>query len=226
MTSLIPTQDDFLHVYDTLAIDMATFKEAIPDIETAVFFAAALDLSLYNTSSLLRRLFPYERMVEFFTEGNHSTMLQQYVVDPQYVPDVHDMPVAQYVGQPPKSELLAHLLEHATTRVGSSITEVASSIATILGKFPSKAGNMSLRHLANFNHKRNQVGTFSATIQHQPEEKNLVILDDSGSMGASLIEAIADEVVALSYSINATLVLVSNTARRWAPGAFTTDAVL
>ena len=226
MTSLIPSLDDFLHVSDTLAIDLVALKEAVPDIETAVFFAAALDLSLHDTSCMLERLFPHESVVRFFTEGDHSTTLQQYIVDPQYVPGVHDMPVSQYVGQPPQSVLLTHLLDYATTPVGSSIAEVASSIGTILSKFPHKAGNMSLRHLANFNHRRNQVGSFSATIQHQPEERNLVILDDSGSMGPQLIQAIADEVVALSYSINATLVLVSNTARRWAPGAFTTASVL
>ena len=106
MTTLIPSQDDFLHVSDTLAIDLVALKEAIPDIETAVFFAAALELSLHNTSCMLRRLFPYEQVVEFFTEGDHSTTLQQYVVDPQYVPGVHDMPVSQYVGRPPESVLL------------------------------------------------------------------------------------------------------------------------
>ena len=202
----------------------SVLANVLPDIETALFFAAAYKLPADKLSELLHKLFK-SNVLDALRSGEHSTELQDYIVDtvPEYVDEVTGV---FFTEQPPKGELLVHLWENIDITIAQSIQEVANNLSLVLNSLPSKQGQMMFKTLAVLNKRRPTIGDYRPVIHHQRIQDQLVIFDDSGSMGEGTVRAIANEVVALSYNANATLALVSNTARVWEPGTYGVGDVL
>ena len=85
---------------------------------------------------------------------------------------------------------------------------------------------MVFQSMRVLNNKRPVIGDYRATIKHQAVPDVAVVLDVSGSMTENTIRTIIDDVVALSWSANAHLFIVSNDTLHWEPGTFSSDMVL
>lgn len=207
-------------------ISVAQLKAWLPDVETALFFAKVFKLDYRKLGSLLTTVCN-SSVLEVLQAGDHSTELQDYLVStvPQQVWP-QETEVFSEDAVPPKGEILPELWEDAQVVIAKSIQEVADKVGSALTKLPSKEGHMVFQQLAAMNKLRPTIGDYRAQIQHQAVPNVLVILDDSGSMTQETIEAIIEDVVALSWKANAHLALVSNTARHWEPGSYSVDNVL
>ena len=217
------TEFELFDLGNNKKISVAALKRLLPDIETALFFGKVYKLDAYKLGQLLQLTHESNVLTALF-EGSHSVELQSYLVD--VVPDHID--VEPYIGSPDAkdSEVLAQLFASAEVEVAESIAKVADTLAGTLNRLPSKEGQMLFKSMASLNHKRGTIGTFKASIQHQPVPDVLVILDVSGSMSEGTIRTIVDDVVALSWKANAHLAIVSNDTFLWEPGSYDSDAVL
>ena len=217
------TEFELFDLGNNKKISVAALKRLLPDIETALFFGKVYKLDAYKLGQLLQLTHESNVLTALF-EGSHSVELQSYLVD--VVPDHID--VEPYIGSPDAkdSEVLAQLFAMAEVEVAESIAKVADTLAGTLNRLPSKEGQMLFKSMASLNHKRGTIGTFKASIQHQPVPDVLVILDVSGSMSEGTIRTIVDDVVALSWKANAHLAIVSNDTFLWEPGSYDSDAVL
>lgn len=203
----------------------STLRSFIPDIETALFFAKAYNMTYTNLSVLIRTLFK-SSVIDALTSGEHSESLQDYIdavvpddiwiqgKRPGFVPDV---------GQ---GDILTELWKDLEVTIAKSIAEVADKLGHVLDSLPSKEGAMTFQHLNKLNRQRPTIGSYESVIKHQRLARNLVILDVSGSMSESTIRAIVDDVVALSYNANAYMAIVSNTAFAWEPGTYDAQDIL
>ena len=200
----------------------------LPDIDTALFFAKAYDLSYARVSELVQLLFQSDIITALLGEADqHSAELQDYVIE--LVPDVHKGELSDaFTDTTVKhdTEMLAQLWQAAEVEIAKSIAEVATKIGGVLNRLPSKYGTMTFSHLRKLNTQRNSIGVFGAQIQHQRVAPRLVVLDVSGSMTQRTVETIVDEVVALAYQANASLAIVSDAAFLWGPGEYSTAVVL
>lgn len=203
----------------------AALGRILPDVATALFFAKAMKMDYQRLSELLFGLFR-SSVVVALSEGNHSTSLQDYVVEtvPPYVWPEGKAP--DFNPTVPPSEVLPELWEAATIQVASSIAEVAEKLAGVLHALPSKEGEMAFAHLAKLNRQRPTIGVYQARIQHRVVPDSLVVLDVSGSMTEETIRKIVGDVVALSWKANAHLAIVSDSTFLWEPGSFDAKAVL
>ena len=202
-----------------------SLSKLLPDVDTALFFARAVKMDYAKVGELLQGLFKTS-VLDALQRGDHSETLQDYIVD-MLPPSVEH--VARSINFVPDSghgEILPHMWEAIEIGVADSIGEVAAKLSTVLDSLPGKAGVMSFQHMMQLNRRRPTIGDYKATIKHPLRSKNLVILDDSGSMSASTISAIAGDVVALGMKAEATLALVSNTTRVWEPGTYSLKDVL
>lgn len=202
-----------------------TLQKLLPDFETALFFARAYEMDYTQLGKLIRGVFPGNDVVRALSEGTHSTTLQSYIVDT--VPtDVLRQAKPDWVPTPPPAQFLPALWESVDLVIADSVKVVANKIGGIIDSLPSKEGKMVFQTLAKMNRQRPTIGVQQLGIHHQRTERNLFILDDSGSMTASTIRRIIDDVVASAWKVNATLALVSNSARVWEPGTYSVDQVL
>lgn len=210
-------------------ISHAALHQLLPDVETLLFFAKAYELDYHQLSDLIRLRFPGTDVVEALLNegGQHSTELQDYLVDT--IPeDVYPEDDIGYDDDAdiPEAALLTHLWEAALVEVAQSIKDVAAKLHDTIAAMPSKYGEMHFSHMRRLNQQRQSIGTYGASIRHNPVAPRLVVLDVSGSMTASTVQRIVDEVVALAYQAEAGLAIVSNTATYWEPGKFTSEDVL
>lgn len=207
-------------------IAVSALRRLLPDIETTLFFAKVYHLDAYKLGELLSLLWS-TTLVQVLTAGTHSTELQDYLVDVApddvYAEAVWETPDPD---DAPDGELLPLLWEDAMVTVAKSITEVADKLVGTLHLLPSKEGSMVFQSMRVMNRNRPVIGDYRATIKHQQVPDVAVVLDVSGSMSQSTIEAIIEDVVALSWKANAHLITVSNTARHWDPGTYTVADVL
>ena len=221
--------DDILHLSNGLAVRCQVLKPLLPDIETALFWCKAMHLDYKQVSMLLRRLFNTSVLQALLAEaGEHSEALQDYIVEivPSQVLEQTTAQGMKFVNAEPPV-LLPELFEQATIEVAQSISEVVGKLAGTLNSIKGVYGEMAFRTMAKMNKQRaGVIGSYEAQILHKPKPKTLVIFDVSGSMTERTVKLIVDEVVALAYKANATLVIVSNYAFRWAPGVATSKAVL
>ena len=203
----------------------AALSRLLPDIETALFFGRAVKLSYDKLGELLYGLFKTS-VIEALQSGGHSTELQGYIID-TLPPDLeHIARSTSFVADSGHGEILPHMWEAIEIGVADSIGEVATKLSLVLDSLPGKAGVMSFQHMMQLNRRRPTIGDYKAVIKHPARSKNLVILDDSGSMSEHTIRAIAGDVVALGVKAEATLALVSNTTRVWSPGTYSVQDVL
>ena len=202
----------------------STLEIMLPDVEHALFFAKVYKLNRARLHQLLDTLFNLP-LLKVLTEGGHSTELQEYLIT--VVPDMEELQGTQlWVPTQGQEYLLSSMWKDFEVVIAKSIQEVADTLGSTLDSMPSMYGRMTFQHLNKLNKRRPTIGTFAAEITHARMPKNLVILDDSGSMTERTIKAIADDVVALSYAAQATMALVSNTCRVFQPGTFNTQDIL
>lgn len=205
---------------------VAALFRLLPDVETALFFAKLYRLDYRKLSELITLLFADTNpVVAALTEGDHSTELQQYIVDT--VPaSVVKQAKPTFVVKPPPPQFLPLLWEANEIEVASSIAAVADKLLKVLDLLPGKQGEVGFAHLRKLNKARPTIGTYEARIHHPQVVENLVILDDSGSVNRTTVHKIIGDVVGLTWKANAHLALVSNTTRHWEPGSFGVDDVL
>lgn len=203
-------------------------RQNIKKFELAVFFADLYKLTNRQFSDLLDICGLDRTVWDALVEGGHSTELQDYELD---LDEEFDITVLQGTGQVAVKDdvALVALFEAAAVVIADSIQEVADALGNKLGSLPVGEAQMMFSALHSFNVKRNSIGDFKAGIyrdRSKAKSKVLVILDDSGSVTPDTIEAIADDVVQLSYSVNASLAMVSSTTRYFQAGTFNTQDVL
>lgn len=198
--------------------------ELLPDVETALFFAKAYRLNFKQLGELLYLLFRSD-VLEALNEGDHSTDLQDYIID-TVPPAVREQMQVDFVDAPPPGQVLPQLWDSINVEIATSIQEVADKLGDVLDHLPGKAGTMVFKHMAQLNRQRQSIGTYAASIHHAPVPENLVVLDVSGSMTEGTIRKIVKDVVALGYKANAHLVIVSDTATHWEPGTYSVKEVL
>lgn len=216
---------DLIEVKPGLKFSRAVLKEILPDVETALFFGKVYELDYIQLSHVLSTVL-HSPLAEALFEGDHSTELQDYIVDiTEYISAV-DTGEINFSPDVPKGEILPAVWESLEVEVADSIKKVAEKLHSVVDALPGKQGQMLFRSLNVMNAKRPTIGDFRAKIHHAPAKENLVILDVSGSMTEATINTIVDDVVALSYMADAHLAIVSNTCTYWPPGAYGTDDVL
>lgn len=217
---------DLVEIKPGVKFSRAVLKDLLPDVETALFFGAVYELDYTQLSSLLVEVLDSDLAKELF-KGNHSTELQDYLVNELTVPaDVNIGKVVFSKKKKPKGKILPDVWKSLEIEVAQSITDVAAKLKDVIGIMPGKQGKMVFRSLMKMNARRPVLGDYRAQVVHPPLKDNLVILDVSGSMTADTIRNIIKDVVALSYMANAHLAVVSNTTTLWTPGAFNVKSVL
>ena len=217
-----------IEVKPGLKFSEAALKQLLPDVETTLFFGKVYDLNADQLSNVLRITVGNSDVARALLSegGEHSTDLQDYVVDLcAEVPEVDEGDIS-YGVVVPKGEILPQLWESLEVEVATSIKRVAEKLGGVVDAMPGKAGEMVFSTMAKMNARRPVVGDYKAAIRHAPQKQNLVILDVSGSMTAETVRTIVDDVVALSYKANAHMAIVSNTCTYWEPGTYGSDDVL
>ena len=210
-----------------LKFSVHALKAALPDIETALFFGKLYELNVSQLSRLLALVFDNIGVVDAICkdEGLHSHELQDYIVELGYEWLIKQGDVV-FDNVKPDGVLLPLVWEQLEVDIAKSIKEVAEKLVDVVGQMPGKDGEMVFRSLMTVNAKRPILGDHKAHIHHAPAPDNLVILDCSGSMTEGTIATIIEDVVALSYTANAHLAIVSNTTTTWTPGSYSVDSVL
>jgi hypothetical protein len=204
---------------------LSVLKDLLPDVETVLFFGKVYELDYTQLSNVLRLVLNSDLANELFS-GDHSTELQDYVVDMvAYVPHLEAGDIA-FKPDVPKGEILPQMWDMLEVEVAESIKAVAEKLSTVIDALPGKQGNMLFKTMSVMNAKRPIVGDYRAHIHHAPVKENLVIFDVSGSMTSTTVEKIVGDVVALSYKANAHMAIVSNTCTYWSPGSYGVDEVL
>lgn len=197
----------------------------LPDVETLLFFSKLYSLDYRQVSQLLQLLFKTS-LVDALTRGDHSTALQDYVLDLAYQAPGLTKGSVTIKARPPHGEILPEMWKAMEIVVAQSILDVAAKLENVVGALPGKQGTMVFKSLMQMNAKRPTLGVHKATIHHAPVKENLLILDVSGSMTAETVRSIINDVVALSYMANAHMAVVSDSCTHWVPGSFTVDDVL
>lgn len=218
---------ELIEVKPGLKFSRGVLQQILPDVETALFFGKVYELDAYQLGNLLATVLHSDVARALLSEGGyHSTDLQDYLVDLcNHVPDVEegDLSFGEVV---PKGEILPVMWEQLEVEVARSIKAVAEKLGDVVNHMPGKQGEMLFKSMAVLNAKRPTIGDHRALVHHAPQKENLVILDVSGSMSEPTIRTIVDDVVAMSYSANAHLAIVSNTCVYWPPGSYGTADVL
>lgn len=217
------------HLSPTKAVSHAALRALLPDIDTALFFAKVYELQYDKVSDLVRLLFQTSVVSALLRSSeSHSTELQTYVMDtfpPDVVAELGSVQFGEDV-QVGTSELLVPLWEAAEVEIAESIKSVAARLGGVLDQLSSKEGSMTFTHMRKLNTQRNSIGRYGASIHHERVAPRLVVLDVSGSVSESTVAAIVEEVVALSYKVDASLAIVSDNAYLWEAGTFTAADVL
>ncbi|USH45462.1 ssDNA binding protein [Microbacterium phage DoTi] len=211
--------------YNGRRASWAALKRHLPDIETALFFAKATKMPWEKTNELLEGLFK-STVLEALRDGQHSTTLQDYLVEVAPPEVVKQVRAADYVPNVPHGEILPAMWDAMELQVAASIAEVVDKLSGVLDSLPGTQGQMGFAHLMQLNKRRPTIGDYRARISHQHGGKNLVVLDVSGSMSEQTVRTIAGDCVALAYKANAAFAIVSDTAKYWDPGTFGVDDVL
>lgn len=202
--------------------------EALPDVETALWFAKAMDFTAQERSALLLILFGESDVIAALTnEGDvHSTELQDYLLELGYENQIEQGAIRFDESQPLHGEILPEVWESLQLTIAASIKEVVDALGDTIGKMHGKEGRMLMQSMMTMNAKRPIIGDYRARIQHETQVPNLWILDVSGSMTETTVRALVDEVCAGAYMANAHLAVVSDTTTFWGPGEYDSATVL
>lgn len=221
-------QLDLYEVKPGVRFSVSALRDLLPDVETVLFFGKVYELNARQLGELLLKVLDTDLATALFGEGAyHSNELQDYLLD-DVLPDMYGVNLGDLTfGEfPPKGEILPHVWESLQVEVANSIKAVAAKLESVVGLLPGKQGDMVFSSLMQMNAKRPTIGDFKARVHHPPTKENLLILDVSGSMSEPTIRQIIDDVVALSYTANTHMAVVSNTTTYWLPGSYGVDDVL
>ncbi len=236
---------DLVEIKPGVQFSLATLRDLLPDVETILFFGKVYELDAQQLGALLHKVLNTDLTSALFAEGmEHSNDLQDYLVgefvcdecggydrcefctwEPGIIDSV-DAGDITFSPEVPKGEILPEVWQSLEVQVAQSIKDVATKLESVVGLLPGKQGQMVFQSMRTLNAKRPVLGDYRATIQHDRQKQNLVILDVSGSMNAATIRRIIDDVVALSYNANADMAVVSNTCTYWSAGSYSVDDVL
>ena len=227
---------ELLEVKPGTKFSVATLRELLPDVETALFFGKVYDLDAQQLGALLHSVFNTDLTQALFAgAAEHSTDLQDYLLDGWH-DDAgvwHEAIIDQARAgdvtlkpDVPHGEILPQMWEQLEVVVAQSIKDVAAKLETTIDLLPGKQGEMVFSSMMQLNKQRPVIGDYKAGIHHAPQKQNLLILDVSGSMTVGTIHAIVDDVVALSYKANAHMAVVSDSCTYWQPGSYSVDDVL
>lgn len=226
---------DLFEIKPGTKFSLATLKDLLPDVETLLFFGKVYDLNAQQLAALLHKVLNTDLTSALFAEGaEHSNDLQYYLLG-GYDEDGHYyggiVPPAEAGGitlnpDVPKGEILPEVWKQLEVEVAASIKAVAEKLEHVVNLMPGKQGRMMFQSMRVMNAKRPVIGDYRAVIQHERQQQNLVILDVSGSMSEGTIRRIIDDVVAMSYTANAHMAVVSNSTFYWEPGTYSVDDVL
>lgn len=242
MTNSSPTAshslEDSLQLIEVkpgVKFSLATLRTLLPDVETILFFGKVYELDAAQLGALLHKVLGTDLAQALFGEGHlHSNELQDYligevdefgnwsggVVTSAQAGEVAFAPVV------PAGEILPEVWKQLEVEVASSIKDVAAKLSSVVSRLPGKQGSMVFSSMMTMNAKRPTLGDYRAKIHHDRQQENLLILDVSGSMTESTVRQIIDDVVALSYTANAHMAIVSNTCTYWEPGTYGVNEVL
>lgn len=209
-------------------------KDALPDVETVLFFAKVYDLAPQDVGDLLVDCVPSEVVTALVGEAMlHSQTLQDFLVDTYQdengVWGYHDAECVEGLkgtAAPVDAEILPEVWKNLELVIAESIATVAETIAGTIEHMPGRTGEMVFRTMAKVNARRPTIGDYKAGFHHQQVKRVLVVFDVSGSMSESTVKTIVDDVVGLAYEANASLAIVSNTCTWWPAGGFSTNDVL
>lgn len=230
-TSTISSADltaslDLVEIKPGMRYDRNTLKSLLPDTETILFFGKVYNLDARQLGALLHTVLNSDLTSALFAEGaEHSADLQDYLVDLGYQTHIEEGDIV-LDPEVPHGEILPQVWEDLNVEIATSIKTVAEKLGDVVSHLPGKQGTMMFQHMRALNARRPVLGDFRPKIVHAHQGKNLVIMDVSGSMNASTVRRIVDDVVAMSYMADAAFAIVSNNAYYWEPGAYDVDSVL
>jgi hypothetical protein len=208
-------------------------KDALPDVETVLFFAKVYELKASDVSSLLHTCVPSDVVAALAAEaGDHSQTLQDFLVEEFYedgewfYPDLECIEGMPGTKAQVTTEVLPEVWKNIELTIADSITKVAESISSTIEHMPGRTGEMVFSTLAKVNARRPTLGDYRAQFKHEQIKRVLVVFDVSGSMSQQTVKTIVDDVVGLAYEANASLAIVSNTCTYWPAGGYSTADVL
>jgi len=207
--------------------NVSDLKLILTDYEDALFFGKLYKLNSTKLAELFQVLFNTP-VTEALFKGSHSTELQDYAVEIGFEYQFEQLSEADTSSAYDASEqaLLVELWDSLKIEIASSIEEVHRKLENVMHSLPGRSAAMVFQAMRTFNSQRPTIGKMHTVIQHQPDPRVLIILDDSGSITEPTVRAIANDVVQLGYNVGATLALVSNSTRVWNPGEYTVDGIL
>lgn len=202
--------------------------EALPDVESALWFAKAMGLTPSERSELLFVLFGTRNVIAALTNegGEHSTQLQDYLIEEGFGALLEAGAIRFDRDAPLHGEVLPEVWESLQLTIANSIKEVVDTLGDRVGRMPGKEGRMLMQSLMTMNARRPIIGDYKARIKHESQVPNLWILDCSGSMTEQTVRLLVDEVCAGAYRANAHLAIVSDHATIWGPGEYDSEVVL
>ena len=207
-------------------VSVSKLKEVLPDIEAALFFGKALQLTAPVLIRLLQKVFRSD-LIDVLFNGSHSESLQDYIGNLN-IPAVQAR-FSEITWQPDlrDEQLLSLMWDDIFVVVADSIKELSEKLVGVMDAMPGKQGSMVFSHMRGLNVK-NPASTslYKAHVAHARHAPNAVVLDVSGSMSEETIRAIVSDVLHLAWKADAHLYIVSNKAFHWEPGQFSEDAVL
>lgn len=217
---------ELVEVKPGIKFSLATLKQFLPTVELILFFCKMYSMDVYQTSRLVHQLLRTDLTTALLAEGGeHSVELQDFLVEIGYEKLIHDGNITMK-DLTVKGELLPEIWKDLEVVVAKSIRDLTDKLGALVGTLPGKKGEMMFETLRVLNNKRPVLGDYRARVKHCGGKPNLVILDVSGSVTERTVEAIVEDVVALSYMADAHLAIVSDTATHWEPGGFDVKAVL
>jgi hypothetical protein len=207
--------------------------DALPDVETVLFFAKVYDLAPQDVTALLNICVPSDVVTALTVEADmHSLSLQDYVVeeffdgDEWHYSDLSFLECLPGAKAPVDAEILPEVWKNIELVIAQSIKDVASTISGTIEHMPGRTGSMVFQTMAKVNARRPTIGDYKAGFKHEQLKRVLVVFDVSGSMSEPTVRTIVDDVVGLAYEANAALAIVSNSAFFYQAGAFSTSQVL
>lgn len=205
-------------VTDKYVFDLTALEDILTSLEVTLFFAKALELSVNDRSRLIRAIHKTD-LIDELLNGEHSIDLQDYGIDDpdNWVPTdewVDALPVESMV---PDSEFLLSIFDDIKVVIASTFVEFTTMLAEVMDAIPSDQAQLMLEDAAKLNYKTNTFGTTQVSVAPIMSLPNALILDDSGSVTRQTFEALVSEYVAVANTHQMHVILVSNTARHFAP---------
>lgn len=233
MKLLINSSADVTTFSSGRAFPTKFLQDALPDVETTLFFAKVYDLAPQDVALVLQTCVPSTVVTALTNEaGMHSLSLQDYLVE-EFFDDgewhyesIEFLEKLGGVAAPVQAEILPEVWKNLELTIAQSILDVASSITGVIEHMPGRTGEMVFQTMAKVNKRRPTLGEYQAGFKHEQIKRVLVVFDVSGSVSSTTVQTIVDDVVGMAYEANAALVLVSNTAIFYPAGAFSTKQVL